>query len=84
MIREKSKCTFLTIDSRNQKSAQISLKQVIRGKSLCTFFKSAQISGFWITPGHAHQLTSSGWLRWDDLFSCLIPCLFGDMGIEPG
>jgi hypothetical protein len=21
--------------------------------------------------------------RWDDLFSCLIPCLFGDTGIEP-
>ena len=34
------------------------------------------------TPGHAHQLTSSGWLRWDDC-SLVEPCLFGDTGIEP-
>jgi hypothetical protein len=33
------------------------------------------------TPGHAHQLTSSGWLRWDDC-SLIEPCLFGDTGIE--
>ena len=33
-------------------------------------------------PGHLHQLTSSGWqLGWFLLW--LIPCLFGDTGIEP-
>ncbi len=35
------------------------------------------------TLGHAHQLTGVLTGRWDDLFSCLIPCLFGDTGIEP-
>jgi hypothetical protein len=34
------------------------------------------------TPGHAHQLTSSGWqVGWFLLW--LIPCLFGETGIEP-
>jgi hypothetical protein len=37
------------------------------------------------TPGHAHQLTSSVWFRWDE---CSLDeqdetCLFGDTGIEP-
>jgi hypothetical protein len=35
-----------------------------------------------VSPGHVHQLTSSGWLRWDDC-SLVEPCLFGDTGIEP-
>jgi hypothetical protein len=100
LIREKSHYTILPLESRNQKSAQISGFWIPMVKCCNGIFLWSKIEphtglGFCdhrsilFTPGHAHQLTSPDWIRWDDLFSGWTVSiwrhgwLFGNTGIEP-
>jgi len=75
VIREKSHCTILPWESRNQESAQIPMVKWCNGIFLWSKIEPHTGLGFCdhrvilFTPGHAHQLTSSVWLRRDDLFS---------------
>jgi hypothetical protein len=75
MMREKSHCTFLPLDSRNQESALI-INRAPHGAGL---FAHRAILILPVMRINLQVLNG----RWDDLFSCLIQCLFGDKGLEP-